>query len=135
MENWDEYVVKIADLLEKKENYYLVLMEISFEISEKYGNFALFDFAKAIEDNSGIKISPTTLRNYAWTYDKTRNLDLPREVPFGLRQKIAGREDRGPIAKLFSQGWSVAAVANFIKGKKKDKFVPCPNCGIDVKVN
>ena len=88
-EEWDIYLVKVSELLEARENYQKILGRMAFEISEKYGPSLLADFSNDIKEGYGLSISPSTLRNYKWVWEKTNKLALPEDISYRTLQYIA----------------------------------------------
>lgn len=119
-----------SQLIESKENYQKKLGELSQSVVESMGREALPDFALQIEDMTGHRVSPTTLRNYAWVWFKTKELGLPDDISFSVCQLIAGTESPNKWAHMIlKEGMSGPEVAKMIKGEKPGKMIVCPLCG------
>ena len=102
----------------------------------RLGFAAYEDLAKAIEDMEGRKISPKTLINKAWVYKKTKDLNLPEDSGFGLRQQLAGLKedsDRTKFTQMVLDGFPdsrvIALIRKFKGIEPKKKAVMCPKCG------
>ena len=138
---WDEYLQTASKLILGRESYQKLLGKISAAIAEEYGLGTLFDFSKAIEDSTGLRISPTTLRNYRWVWDKTHDLGLPEDFPYRAYQAIAGSDDPKKWAKAIQeQGLTPSDVILGIKeekgitDEKKKKVIKCPKCQNEFEV-
>ena len=133
-QDWQEYLVIVADHLEKKEKYQKTLGQISNAIVEAYGSNSLQGFADEIAENYGMRISPKTLANYGWVWKNTKDLDLPEDIGFQVYQLLAGVEDKEKYVKrIINEGMSTPQAAKMIKeGKgvkpKTRKFI-CSSCG------
>jgi hypothetical protein len=139
MEDWEEYLVQVSDLVEKREKYQKVLGQVSFTISERYGAEALDRFANELLETSGYKVSPTTLRSYRWVWEKTKDLNLPEDMPYRIYREIAGTKDPASWAeRIIKEGLSAPDAIRQIrleKGLDSDKKETiCPHCGGVVNV-
>ena len=132
--NFEELVVSASDLLQNLESYQRTLGRYSNEVIDEMGYKSLKEFSERIAENCGIKRSPSTLRNYAWTYKKIEQYDLPEDLPFSLCQDIARRDDPEVFVKMIRDGMSPTEVRKAIfdarlkENPKKVKEVTCPKC-------
>ncbi len=129
----DELVTEASQIIGDFETVQRTLGKISLEVINTYGWKALQDFSRSIEENGGLRRSPSTLRNYAWAYKKIVEFNLPEDLPFALCQNIAGLTDPAPFVKMVQDGVSVSEIRKQILAlrKKQDptlKEVTCPNC-------
>lgn len=126
---WEKLVQEASEILETKEHYQKRLGEIASTILSTYGYDALQGFAGEIADTAGIRISPSTLYNYQWTYKKIEELKLPSDIPFSICQMIAGTANPQEWAdKINKEGYSGGHVAKMIKEGRPKKLKACPNC-------
>lgn len=133
-QDWNEYIEMVSNLVESREKYQKSLGQVSSTIASLYGSTALLDFAKEIEDATGRKISPTTLRNYRWVWEKTSALNLPEDFPYRAYQAIAGSKDpQGWANAVHKMGLSGDEVIHLIREEKgqidRKKEIICPECG------
>lgn len=135
MSSFEELIVEASQVIGDFETVQRTLGRISAEVMDTYGWNALRDFSRSIEENGGLRRSPSTLRNYAWTYKKIKEFDLPDDLPFALCQNIAGLDDPKPFVNMVHQGRSPAEIRKLIlelrqkQNPKKVKKVVCPACG------
>jgi hypothetical protein len=132
--DWGDFITEVSTLIENKENYQKRLGQLSATIVELNGSEALKDFAGEVTENTGYKVSPITLRNYAWVYLKTVNLNLPDDMPFRIYQALAGVEKQDPYVKMIEEGYSAGEVIRKIREDKgyTKKEVICPKCGATI---
>jgi hypothetical protein len=141
MENpeWNECVSQVSTLIENKEKYQRLLAKNASIIKKNFGTKALVDFALEVSEQTGRKISPTTLRNYAWVSEKIEGLNLPEDLSFNAYQAIAGSKDPLKWAtEVHNSGLSSGEIIRFIKIEKgikdKKKETICPACGATIQV-
>lgn len=127
-EEWDDYINDIAGILATKEGYQIMLGRKANDVIEKFGTFALKDLAEEIKERHGISTSHKTLYNYAWVIRKTKNLNIPEDVSFRVRQMIAGSADPSHWATEIENGMSTAEVAHNLRPTESKEIV-CPKCG------
>lgn len=137
-ESFQEYVQLISDLVEKREGYQRSLGQTASTVVSMYGNDALIKLADEVAENSGIKISITTLRNYKWVWEKTSVLSLPEDLSYRCLQAIAGSKNPEKYAELVKQGYSSNEIIKMIREEKgllpKHKTFICKNCGASNEV-
>jgi hypothetical protein len=129
MQDWDSLLQTASALIISKENYQKKLGELSWDVIKSGGRESLPTFAKEIEDMTGHRVSPTTLRNYAWVWMKTKELEIPEDIPFSVCQLIAGTPNPLEYANKIKEGASGAEIARLIKGERPGKIIVCPLCG------
>lgn len=133
--DWDSLLKEISSLVATHEDYHQRLGELAYLAHEKRGKAAYEDLAKAVEDMEGRKISPKTLENKAWVYKNTRQLELPMDMGYGLRQQLAGLnfKDQKKFMQMIQDGYSQQQVIKLIKEfkgiKPKQKSFVCESCG------
>lgn len=138
--SFEELIVQASQIIGDFESVQRTLGRISAEVMDTYGWNALKDFSKSIEDNGGIRRSPSTLRNYAWTYKKILEFDLPDDLPFALCQNIAGLENPEPFVKMVKEGQSPTEIRKQIlelkkkQNPKKFKTIVCPHCAREINL-
>lgn len=130
---FDQYVQLVADLCSKRENYQRSLGQTASTVVAMYGNDALVKLADEVAENSGIKISITTLRNYKWVWEKTSVLGLPDDLSYRCLQAIAGSKNPEKYAQLVKEGYSSNEIIKMVHEEKgllpKHKTFICKNCG------
>jgi len=134
-ESWDNYKAIVADHIEKREKYQKTLGQVAATVVETYGSNSLDGFAHEISENYGVKIAPSSLRNYAWVYNKTSELDLPEDITFQVYQLLASMKKKEEYAhKIVHEGLSSTEAVRMLKKakgvKKKPKFI-CKSCGAE----
>ena len=132
--NWEIYIQEVSTLIEARETYQRKLGKISSEIQSKFGSGALIGFADEIAESTGRKVSPKTLRNYAWVHDKLGNLELPEDITYRAMQSLSSMENpKEWLDKMLSNGWSSSELIFHIRASRGlnngKKETLCPNCG------
>ena len=135
---WESLVTKVADCLAQRESYQRIVGQLAAFVIETRGNKALKEFSANIKENSGLSISPSTLRNYSWTYKKISELSLPEDLPYRTAQVIAGSPNALQWAKMINEeGLSAADIYRLIKEEKGQdkpkKIITCPDCGKQIE--
>ena len=137
-DGFQEYVQQVATLVTSRETYQRSLGQTASTVVAMYGNDALIHLADQVAENSGVRISVTTLRNYKWVWEKTSSLNLPDDISYRCLQAIAGSKDPDKYAKLVAEGLSSNEIIRLIHEEKgitpKTKTYVCPNCGQENKV-
>lgn len=132
---WDDLIIQASEIVSTRENYQRVLGKLAFTIAEKYGTDKLEDFSRDLKEGHGLSLSPSTLRNYLWVYQKTSNLELPEDLSYRTLQYIASSDNPENWAKrIKEEGLSSAEVFRLIREEKgldtKKRKVVCPDCGV-----
>lgn len=132
-DGFQEYVQQVATLVTSRETYQRALGQTASTVVAMYGNEALVHLADQVAENSGVRISVTTLRNYKWVWEKTSALNLPDDISYRCLQAIAGSKDPDKYAKLISEGLSSNEIIKMIREEKgllpKHKTFICKQCG------
>lgn len=141
MENeWDELIVKVAELVTGHEHYQRVLGQMAYEIAERYGRKSLDDFAGQVKESHGISLSPATFRNYEYVYRNTKDLKLPEDLSYRTMQYIASSGKPEYWAKkIVEEGLSSAEAYRMLREEKgiskKKRVVICKICGHPLELN
>lgn len=138
---WESLVEEAADILSKTEHLgiYDNLGRIASLAVETYGPKCLPELSANIRDTCGLSRSPMTLANYAWVYNKTKDLELPPDISYKAKQHIAGSGRPNYWAhKVLTEGLNDIDVITMIRKEKgilnkekKKKQVICPRCGYE----
>lgn len=135
MNNWNEYVNKIGDLVSFRENYQRQLGELASVIAKEFGPHALKELAADVSETFGIRIGVSTLRNYRWVYEQTKDLELPEDLSYRTLQSIASSGNPEVWAKrIIDEGLSSAEAYKLMreeKGVSPKKTYICDNCGAE----
>jgi len=134
MAEWEEFLTEASVLIENREHYQRRIGELAAKIASVYGPQKLEDFSHTIKETYGLTISVSTLRNYRWVYELTKDLDLPEDLSYRTLQYIASSSDPKMWAeKIKTEGLSSPEALKMLREEKglikKEKFVTCPNCG------
>ena len=127
----------VADILEKKENHQKLLGQIAYEISEQYGKKFLPEFLGQVKETYGISISIMSMRNYRWSYERTKDLNIPDDISYQVIQKIAASKNPKFWAdKINKEGLSSAEANRLlsIDKPKKVKTIVCPVCDNEISL-
>lgn len=131
--DWNSLLQEVSSLVATHADYDQRLGELAYLGYEQRGLAAYEDLAKAVEDMEGRKISPKTLKNKAWVYKNTKDLGLPVDTGFGLRQQLASlkTKTKKKFTQMLLDGFSNAEVTRLVKEFKgvKPKQTICPSCG------
>lgn len=128
---FEEAVQKVISLLEGRENYQRALGEIASNIRKEFGADALKDFSEEVKETSGLTVSFSSLKNYAWVYDKVLVHKPPEDLSFHVLQVIAGTPHPEKwLAAVKNFGYSSADIIRLIEGDHKKK---CRICGTKLK--
>lgn len=132
MEQWDKYVSTTAELITTRETYQRQLGQIAATVQQLYGGLvALQKLSEDVKENSGLSLSPSTLRNYGWVYLQTMDLELPDDLSYRTLQYIAGSGDPKKWAeRIEKEGLSSKEVYRLIREEKgmTIKQLECPSC-------
>lgn len=130
---WEYYLEEVSNLISSRENYQRRLGRIASDLSRDWGSQALESLSEDLKETQGLKVSPTTLRNYRWVHEKTAHLNLPEDLSYRTLQTIASTDDPEKWAlRIEKEGLSSSEVYFLILQEKgKEPTVrKCPNCGI-----
>jgi hypothetical protein len=132
--NWESALQELTTLLEIREHYQRRLGELASGIASEFGPRKLVELADQISELSGRKISLSSLRNYRWVYEMTKDLNLPEDISYRTCQTIAssGRPEYWS-ERIKKEGLASAEVYKMIRKEKgldkKSKQVICTACG------
>ena len=93
MNPFEDLVIQASNILDTVENYQFEIGRLSNEIVQTQGYRALEDFSKQIEENCGVRRSPTSLRLYAYVYKISNQLGLPKDILFSDCREIVFSSD------------------------------------------
>ncbi len=128
MEN-DKIIEQIAGLLTSREKYQRLLGQLALEYRRQNGSAeSLRGLAEEIKERHGLSVSWKTLHNYAWVEEKLNMFELPEDIPYRIRQAIAGTQDPKKWVDMILAGASTAEIFEGIKGKQPKPLVECPKC-------
>jgi len=140
MNPWEEKLQEASTLVENREHFQKKMGKLAYEISDLYGKDALAGFASEIQETYGLTISQSTLKNYAWVFEKTSKLELPADLSYRTLQYIASSGDPEMWAKrIKDEGLSSAEVYRLIRemkglNQKTGKTVICNSCGAKIEI-
>lgn len=134
--DYDEAIIKISELLDKKEHYQRTLGKIASEVAQDWGSDKLKELAEDIKETHGLHITYNSLRNYRYVYDNTKDLELPEDLSYRTLQYIAssGRPAFWAL-RIKKEGLSSAEVYHILRVEKGydqdriDREIVCPSCG------
>lgn len=133
---WDTLVSTVATCVESREFYQKILGKVASSVGSKYGEKRIFQLSSSIEEMTGRKISPDTLRNYRWVWEKVGHLSIPDDVPYTAYKTLASTDHPEEwLQKMLDNGWSAAQLLREIKiakGESPKKPHVCPNCGFNL---
>ena len=123
--------MEASELVENREHYQRRLGALSSEIVGEFGLSKLDEFAEEVKEDYGLSLSPSTLRNYLWVYQKTKDLDLPEDLSYRTLQWISASGDcEGWAKRIKDEGLSSAEVYRLMRKAKgvEEDMVVCPSC-------
>lgn len=125
----DEIIEKIAALVDNRERYQRVLGQLALEYRKRFGGIeSLKELSREIAERHGLKVAPATLHNYSWVEDRLKDFDVPEDVPFRVRQVIAGSSNPQEWIDKLKEGATTNEIVVGIKGTKPRPLIECPNC-------
>jgi len=128
----DEQVQKFYDLIQAEKKFISSLWQMSYEIKSTLGMKGLIDLSEKSKETFGETMSPSTLRQYAWVHQKTKDLGLPEDLSFNIVRAIATIPDPVTLAqRIRDETLNSAEIWKIIlkQKPKKIKVVKCPSCG------
>lgn len=137
--SWEAKVGMAATLIENKEVYQKALGKLAASIprgTTKKGDGKLGEFAMAIENLTGRKTSPNSLRVYRRVYERLVGVieKIPADWPYRAWRVLADSES--PLAYLeqaIKEGWSGSELVFEVHEREgKHKVRKCPACGIEL---
>lgn len=138
MKEWgfDNFVGIGIQIIEEREIYQKLIGKLAYSLTVVKGNHALPKFAQALEEATGRKMSPETLRHYRWIYSKVGHLNIPEDISFSVWSSLASTENPEEwLKKTIDNGWSGAELKREIRiSQGKDpvhRIHHCPYCNKD----
>lgn len=129
MNDSDQIIEKIATLVESREKYQLFLGKYALKYRRIYGGLdSLKQLAEELKERHGLSISYKTLHNYAWVEEKLGEFEIPEDVPYRVRQKIAGTSNPKEWIDKIMAGATSKEIYEGIQGVKPEVKLECPNC-------
>lgn len=128
MEEWDKFIESIATLISNREHYQRSLGQLALEVRKTHGIDALKSLVNDIKERHGLSVSWKTLYNYSWVEDRLHDFNLPEDIPFRLRQVIAGTPNPKEWIDKVNQGATSKEIYEAIKGKAPRPVIECPQC-------
>lgn len=127
--NKDEIIEKVAGLISSREHYQRLLGQLALEYRKTFGGVnSLKELSVEIKERHGLSVSAGTLHNYSWVEDRLQNFEIPEDVPFRIRQMIAGTDNPEVWVDKLNEGASNKEVEISIRGEKPRPLMECPKC-------
>ena len=114
MEDFNTLVAEASHILDAVENYQFEIGKLSNDVVQNYGYKALNDFAKQIQNVSGVWRSPGSLRMYAFVWSQSVKLGIPKDLLFSTCQAIVFSDDPQKYIDMASAGASRVDIRNQI---------------------
>lgn len=136
MDDYEKAIEKLAVLINNREHYQRILGRTAYNVSRDYGAEMLNQLSEDLKEAHGLKIAPTTLRNYAWVYKRVKDLELPDDLPFRTLQQLSASADPAAWAKrIVEEGLSSSEVYKMLQEEKgrEEKIFLCPSCKAELK--
>ena len=92
------------------------------------GMDALKGLVEDLKERHGLTISWRTLHNYSWVEDRLADFELPEDIPYRLRQIIAGTDNPKLWVDKVNSGITTKEVIEAIRGKRPRPLIECPMC-------
>jgi hypothetical protein len=127
-EKWDSYIETIAGLISNREHYQRTLGQVALEIRKAQGMDALKGLVEDLKERHGLTISWRTLHNYSWVEDRLADFELPEDIPYRLRQLIAGTPNPKEWVDKVNAGATTAEIFIAVRGNKPRPLIECPAC-------
>lgn len=125
----DEIIEQVAILLTNREKYQRSLGQLSLEYRKQNGTAeSLKGLAEEIKERHGLAISWKTLHNYAWIEERLSGFEIPEDVPFRIRQAIAGTDNPKEWIDRLVAGANSKEIYEGIRGKRPPILIECPKC-------
>lgn len=118
-ESTEDLAIKASDILSVTENYQWELGKISQSFVEKQGFKALPEFSQRIKDIGGVTRSPSSLRMYAYVWQLSDKLGLPKDILFSTCQAIVFSKDPQKYAEMAKNGANRTELYQMIYEDKK----------------
>lgn len=126
----EDIIEQIASLITSREHYQRMLGQIALEYRQTHGGTieCLKELASEVKERHGLSISWNTLHNYSWVEDRLKDLEIPEDISFRIRQVIAGTDNPSEWVKKINEGATTREIYEGIKGKQPRPLVECPKC-------
>lgn len=126
-----------SEIVEHRELYQKVIGKFASALPRT--NADLQEFADALENQTGIHISTSTLRHYRWIYEKLGHLDIPEDFDYSTWNALAPLFDpESWVRKAKENGWDKktlkAEIRKFLNKPPVFRIVQCPHCGKEHQV-
>lgn len=128
MQKWDVYIETLAKAITSREHYQRTLGQIALEVRREGGSEALKGLVEDLKERHGLVLSPKTLHNYSWVEEKLAAYQIPDDVPYRLRQILAGVEEPAIWIDKIIAGATTQEIIEGIKGKSPVRLIECPHC-------
>jgi len=133
--DFDACVGLASEIVGSRELYQKMIGKIALELSRKYPTKRVADFADAISETSGYKVSKASVLTYKWVYEKLESIAplIPQDFNYSAWRLLAGTEDpKSWLTRATEGGWSGQELSFHIKGGKKVNKKTCKVCGAPV---
>lgn len=138
MATWEERIIEVSDILDNREHYQRKLGKLASEIADEFGVDKFEDFSRDLNESQGMTISPSTLKNYRWVWEKTKQLELPLDISYRTLQYIASSGKAEYWAeRIKNEVLSSSEVYKLLrdeKGLSKKKTYVCKACGAENEI-
>lgn len=129
MEDKDAIIEKIAALVSNRETYQLQIGKMAYDYRKMFGGVnSLKELAEDLKERHGLVISYKTLHNYAWVEEKLGGLEIPEDVPYRVRQMIAGTDNPKFWVDKIMAGATTKEIVFNIRGNLPPVLIECPKC-------
>lgn len=135
--DWNNLKLEVSQMIESREHYQRRLGKVASEIVSEFGLTKLDEFAGEVKEDYGLSLSPSTLRNYLWVYEKTKKLDLPEDLSYRTLQWISASGDaEGWAKRIKDEGLSSAMVYKLMRKAKgvEEDIIECPACHVKIRL-
>lgn len=120
----EEASVRIADLIEKKNRFQEEVGAIVLDVRETYGSHQTESLRELIKEQ-GITVSASSLRQYAWVVESSRELGLPADLDFSTKRNIISSPHKDKYIGLIDQGYNHAQLKMEIAKDNKVAKTKC----------
>lgn len=134
--DYDTCVGLASEAVESRELYQKVLGKMTHTLTLKHGEKAVSNFAQGIENATGYKVKPSSLRVYRWVYQKLEPMldKIPADFSYLCWRDLAGTDDpEGWLGRAISEGMSGSQLGREIRiargSQREAKIVVCEKCG------
>jgi hypothetical protein len=132
--NKEEVAILISEMVQRKDNFHQKIGELVLSVEDSTNSSELANLV----EGQGTKISPSTLRQYAWMVRRTKELGIPSDIDFSTKRQIIGSKNRDKYIDLINQGYTVAQIKRELaidnKQSKTSHTGYCKDCSAEVDV-